>query len=113
MRVATICMCVLAFSVAQRQSEIGVRIALGSTTAGIFGLVLNDGARIVGCGLLAGFTSALFVGRLLATEVYGVGAADPMTLAGAGAALTAIAAVAVAIPAWRATRIDPVEALNG
>ena len=104
---------VLAFSVLQRQSEIGVRIALGSTTAGIFALVLNDGARIVGCGLLAGFTSALFVGRLLATEVYGVGAADPMTIAGAGAALTAIAAVAVAIPAWRATRIDPVEALNG
>lgn len=103
---------VLAFSVAQRRREMAVRIAVGSTIAGIFALVLRDGARIVGVGLLSGFAVAIVVGRLLRSELYGVTPTDPVTMASVAGALIAVAAIAIAIPSWKAARIDPVAALN-
>ena len=104
---------VLAFGVSQRRREMGVRMALGSTAGGVFRLVLFDGLRMLALGLAAGLVAAAFVGRLLRAQLYGVTAADPRVIAGAAALLAAIALAAIAIPSWRASRIDPAAALNG
>jgi predicted permease len=104
---------VLACSVSQRQRELGVRMALGSTTSGIFGLVLRDGAKIIASGLSVGLGGATFIGRLMKAQLYGVRSADPAIIAGVAAALTMIALVAIVILPWRAARINPTVALNG
>jgi predicted permease len=71
---------VLAYNVSQRRREMGVRMALGSTTSGIFGLVLADGLKIVAGGLAAGGAGAMFVGRLMRAQLFGVGAASPAVI---------------------------------
>ena len=103
---------VLAYGVSQRRREMGVRMALGSTASGIFGLVLADGLKIVVGGLLVGGTGAGFVGRLMRAQLFGVGAASPGGIVAVAAVLSAVALVAVAIPAWRASRINPAVAIN-
>jgi putative ABC transport system permease protein len=103
---------VLAYTVSQRTTEIGVRMALGATASEVFRLVIGEGLRLTAAGLAFGIVGSLAVGRLLATMLFGVGPADPRILAGTAAVLVAAAAFACVIPARRATRVDPMIALR-
>lgn len=99
-------------AVGQRTREIGIRVALGATARDVLRLVLGQGAWLVGGGLVAGLAVALGVTRLLGSLLYGVGAGDPWTLGGVAALLGMVALLACWLPARRAMRIDPVEALR-
>jgi putative ABC transport system permease protein len=103
---------VLAYLVAQRTREIGVRLALGSTTHGIVRLVLREGAVLVVAGLAIGLIGALALQRVLATHVFGLGALDPIVIGAAVFVLCATAFVACALPARRAGLVNPAIALN-
>ena len=103
---------VLAYLVAQRTREIGVRLALGSTTLGIMRLVLREGAVLVMSGLAIGLVGALALRQVLASHVFGLGALDPMVMAAAVLVLGATAFVACALPARRAAQVNPAVALN-
>jgi len=103
---------VLAYGVAERKRELGVRMALGGTTGSIFRLVLNDGMLIVGVGVIGGLIGSYFVGRFMQAMLYGVA---PMNLAVIGMVTIVLAAVAMlasGIPALRASRINPVVVLS-
>lgn len=104
---------VLAYAVAQRTREMGIRIALGSTTRAIFLLVLRHGARVAGFGLALGAVAALFTGRLLQSLVFGVEPLDPRIIGATAVLLGATALAAAVIPAVRATRVHPVRAISG
>ena len=103
---------VLAYSVARRTREIGVRIALGSTTSAILWLVGREAFTLIGMGAVAGFCVSIAAGELLAQRLYGVAPADPDTLLMATLVLFIIGVAAAAIPALKACRIDPVRALR-
>ena len=103
---------VTAYSVSRRTSEIGVRSALGATPAGIVGLVLKGALAQIGIGLAIGIPASLAAGRVLADQLYGVRASDPIALSIAAFALLSCAGAAGLIAAVRATRIDPVKALR-
>jgi putative ABC transport system permease protein len=103
---------VLAYLVAQRMREIGVRLALGSTTRGIMRLVLREGAVLVLSGLAIGLIGALALRSVLASQVFGLGALDPMVIGAAVLVLGATAFVACALPARRAAQVNPAVALN-
>jgi len=103
---------VLAYSVAQRERELGVRMALGSSTGGIFGIVLKDGAKIIGIGVAAGVLFAIGAGQLLKAQLFGVTPVSPHVLAGVTILLTVVAILATMIPAWRASKINPIIVLG-
>lgn len=103
---------VLAYLVAQRTREIGIRVALGSTRAGILQLVLREGFKLVGIGLVLGIAGAASMQRALASEIYGVQPYDPLVIAGVMALLGSIALAACAVPARRAMRVDPIVVLR-
>ena len=103
---------ITAYSVARRTSEIGLRMALGADRANVLAMVLRNASFQVGLGLAIGIPIALLGGRLLASQLYGVRAYDPVTLAGAVSVLAAFAAVAGFIPARRAASIEPMSALR-
>jgi hypothetical protein len=102
---------VLAYLVTQRTREIGIRVALGSTAAAVFALVLREGLLLVGAGLLLGGIAAMVLSRNLAGQLYGVTATNPVVLTAVGLLLGVVAIAACSVPARRATRIDPVTAL--
>ena len=103
---------VLAYSVAQRTGEFGIRLALGARGADILKLVIGQGMRLVGVGLFAGLAISLVLTRLLTRLLFGVSATDPLTFAMVALLLSAIALLACWLPARRATRIDPLVALR-
>ena len=103
---------VLAYLVAQRTREIGIRVALGSSRTGILRLVLREGFRLVIIGFLLGIIAAASLQKAIATEIYGIQPYDPLVLAGVMALLAAIALLACAVPARRAMRVDPIVALR-
>jgi len=103
----------LSYAVSQRQREIGVRIAVGARPGDVVGMVVGQGAVLVAGGLALGAFGALAGGRLVASLLFGVGATDPWSLAAAGTILAGVAVLACAIPAWRASRVAPVDALRG
>jgi predicted permease len=103
---------VLAYSVAQRTAEIGVRLALGATRRAIIRLVLGDTAAMVLTGVVLGVLLALGATRLLASFLYGVTPTDAATFVSAIALLLGTAAAAAYVPSWRATRINPTVALR-
>ena len=103
---------VLAGAVAERTREIGVRSALGASPGAIVGMVLLQGARLAGVGLVIGLAGALLLGRFLQSLLFGVGTADPLTLLGVAALLATVAIAACLLPAMRAVGIDPMTALR-
>jgi predicted permease len=104
---------VLAFGVAQRVREFGIRQALGADRRAILHLVLVQGARTTAAGIAAGLVGAMAATRLLRSMLFGVTAHDPAVVAGASALLFAVALTACYLPARRATRVDPAEILKG
>lgn len=103
---------ILSLFVSSHTRELGLRMALGASAAGVFRLVLSQGLRLVGVGLFIGIAASLFLGRFLATIVFGVATADPGTLLPVLALLVLASAIACAIPAWRAARVAPDAALR-
>jgi putative ABC transport system permease protein len=103
---------VMASTVRQQTRDIGVRVALGATPRDVRRLVLGDAVQVVGAGALTGVAGALVAGRLLASQLFGVSPVDPVSISVATAALLAIGVGAAYVPARRATRIDPVDALR-
>ncbi len=103
---------VMAYSVAQRTQEIGVRMALGATPQSVFGLVLGHALRLVAGGVVIGLVAAAILTRLLETLLYDTDPLDPATFAATAGVLVAVAAVASYVPARRGTRVAPVEALR-
>jgi predicted permease len=104
---------VLAYQVAQRRREIGIRLALGSEPGGIFALVLREGIGLLAAGLGVGIAGAFAIRRAIESQLYEVSAMDPLVLTAVAAVLGAAALLACAIPARRASRIDPMMALGG
>ena len=103
---------VLAFAVAQRTREIGLRTALGAGAGATLWLFLRQGARLALGGVVIGCAGALGLGRVLASLIVGISGMDALPLVGAAALLGAVALAACFVPAHRATRIAPVEALR-
>jgi predicted permease len=102
----------MAYGVARRRNEIGVRIALGAGMPRIVRMVLGDVGRIVAIGVLIGLALSFSARKLVSGFLYGISANDPRTVIGSAALLGAIALVAAAIPAWRAASLDPVATLR-
>jgi len=103
---------VLAFSVSQRTREFGIRMALGARSADVLRMVAANGLRIALTGIAVGLAGAAALTRSLAALLYGVKAADPLTFLAAPLVLAVVALLAGAAPAWRASRVDPAEALR-
>jgi len=102
----------VAYGIAQRTREIGVRMALGATRAAVLRLVLGQGMRAAAIGIVAGTIGAFLVSRLLRASLFGISANDLTSYAGAAMALAATAAIAALIPARRASQVNPMEALR-
>jgi putative ABC transport system permease protein len=98
---------VLTYTVQQRQREIGVRMALGATSARVMWLVFRDAGWMIAIGAIAGVVLAAFSGRLVAAFLLGVDPLDPLTFVSVPVVILLTASVAAAAPAWRASRIDP------
>jgi putative ABC transport system permease protein len=103
---------VVAFLVGRRRREIGVRVALGAQRGDILRLVLHRGMKPVALGGVAGLAGSLVASRLVASQLYGISASDPLTLASIVLLLALAALVACWLPARRAARVDPMEALR-
>jgi len=103
---------VMSYSVSQRTQEIGVRMALGASARDVIRMILLQGGRQLGVGLFIGLAMAAFVGKLITTLLYGVSPFDPVTLAATIGTLAAAGLAATMLPAMRAVRINPVEALR-
>jgi predicted permease len=103
---------VVAFVVAERSGEFGVRMALGAQAADVQWLVLRQGARLILVGLALGLAAAVAGSRLLASQLFGIAALDPATYASVVALLAMCAFVACEVPALRATRVDPAAVLR-
>ena len=103
---------VIAYGVSQRTREIGLRLALGADRRHVLQLILGEGLRMAGVGVVLGIVAAIGLGGSLSSLLYGVSAYDPATLAGSAAMFVLLAALASAMPAARAARIPPAEALR-
>ena len=103
---------VMAYSVAQRRREIGIRMALGAQAADVRSLVVSRALRLGAAGLTIGIAGALAVTRVLDSLLFGVSASDPLTFAAVSAALITVLLLATYLPARRATRVDPIVALR-
>ena len=103
---------VMSYAVSQRTSEIGIRLALGADRRDILGLIVGNGLRLAVVGLSIGVVLALLLNRVITTELYETSAADPVTFAAVLTILGVVATVATYLPARRASRVEPVEALR-
>jgi len=103
---------VMAFDVTRRSQEIGVRMALGAARASVLGLVLKQGLALAAVGVVLGLLAALALTRLLQAQLLGVTSTDPPTFVAVALGLLAVATLATLVPALRATRVNPTEALR-
>ncbi|NKB87075.1 MAG: FtsX-like permease family protein [Acidobacteria bacterium] len=103
---------VMAYSVAQRTNEIGIRMAIGAGTGNVLGMVVRQGMGVVAAGVIVGTVASIGAARQLASMLFGVETFDPLSLTGAVVFLSAVALVACVVPALRATRVHPTEALR-
>lgn len=102
----------VSYWVMQRTYEIGLRVAIGATRSRIVSMILAQGLRVALYGIAAGVIAALAATRFLASLLYGVGATDPSTFAAVTVLVLGVAITATAVPAWRASRIDPIKLLR-
>jgi putative ABC transport system permease protein len=103
---------VMAYSTTQRRHEIGIRLALGAGSSDVLSLVVGQGMRLVGIGLLLGLTGAWLLSRVLTSQLYGISARDPLTYLSVAAILGLVALAASYLPARRALRVDPMTSLR-
>jgi putative ABC transport system permease protein len=103
---------ILAYLVTERKQEIGIRMALGADRGKVLRLVLGRGLLLSGIGLVIGLAASLGLTRVIATLLFNVTPTDPFTLASVAAVIALVAAAACIIPAWRATRVDPLTVLR-
>jgi predicted lysophospholipase L1 biosynthesis ABC-type transport system permease subunit len=103
---------VVSYMAAQRTREIGIRVALGAQRSNVLQLVLSQGVRLTVIGAIAGVLGSLALARLLKSELFGIKPTDPVTLISAAVLMLLVALAACYLPARRATRIDPLEALR-
>jgi putative ABC transport system permease protein len=103
---------VVSYTVSQRTREIGIRIALGARPSAVTGLVVGGGLRLAVGGVLIGVGAAAASTRVLSSLLYGVSPFDPLTFVGIGVLIAAVALLASCVPARRASRIDPSDALR-
>ncbi len=103
---------VLAYLVAQRTREIGIRLALGARPASILSEILRQAALLAASGIVIGILAALALARALGSLLYGVSPRDPWTIGGTAVVMLAISLAASAVPARRAMQVDPVVALR-
>jgi putative ABC transport system permease protein len=103
---------VLAYSVAQRSAEIGIRMALGSTTRNVFAMVLRQGGVLIAWGLIIGLAGSFILARLVRSMLYDVAPTEPVVYAGVLVLLILTAVVACVVPARRAARVDPLVAIR-
>jgi putative ABC transport system permease protein len=99
--------------VVRRTPEIGVRLALGASPWDVLALVVRQGVGLAAAGTMLGIAGALALARGLQSLLFGVGAADPLSYAGAALVMAVSVVLACALPAWRASRVDPTVALRG
>jgi len=104
---------VIAYAVTQRKHELGVRVALGATSTRISRMVVTEGVALTAAGVVLGLGGALATSGIIANLLYGVTARDPLTFGGVALVLGAVAALASYLPARRAARVDPLEAMRG
>ncbi len=103
---------VLSYMVTERRREIGIRMALGVARSAVLVLVMKEGLRLTVAGVLVGLAGAFGVSRLIESLLFGVRPTDPATIAAVVATITAIATIACGLPAWRASRLDPIVVLR-
>jgi predicted permease len=103
---------VLSYTVSQRTSELGIRMALGAQRGNVLWIILRESLTVTIVGTAIGLATALAATKVLASMLYGLTARDPYTLIGAAVILVAVATLAAALPAWRASRTDPITALR-
>jgi len=103
---------VASYSVASRTREIGVRMALGARRVDVIRLIVGQGLRLTVTGMAIGLAGALAVTRVLSSVLYGIGATDPISFFAVAIVLMMVASVASYVPARRAMRVDPMEALR-
>jgi predicted permease len=103
---------VISYSVTQRTQEIGIRMALGAQASGVLSLVIGQGMQLAGIGAAIGLVVSLIFSRLLKNQLFQVGAFDPLTFVATALVLITAALLATYIPARRATRVDPMDALR-
>jgi ABC-type antimicrobial peptide transport system permease subunit len=103
---------VIAYAVSQRTHEIGVRMALGARSSHVVRLVMGEGMRAVGFGIVLGVIASLAMGRLVASMLYNTSPRDPIVLVAVAAMLAIVAIMASIVPAWRATGTEPAIALR-
>ena len=103
---------VMSYTVAERTHEMGIRMALGAKAGGVVKLVLVQGLRLAVIGLGLGMAAAFGLTKLMSSILFGVSTTDMITFVGVPALLAIVASVACLIPAWRATRVDPIEVLR-
>jgi putative ABC transport system permease protein len=102
----------IAYSVAQRTHEIGVRMALGAAPVEVVRMVVRQGASLAAIGIVLGLGGAFALTRLLKTMLFGIGATDALTFVASSLGIVLVVLLATALPALRATRISPVAALR-
>jgi putative ABC transport system permease protein len=102
----------MAYAVSQRRRELGIRLALGARRQDVRNMVVRQGVLLALCGMAIGLASAFALAQLVTNLLFGVTATDPLTFAVTPAVLLLVAFVATYLPAWRASRVDPVEALR-
>ena len=103
---------IMAYSVEQRTQELGIRMALGASRTSMLALIVKQGMKLAGIGVLAGLAVSYGLARLLSSLLYGVKASDPVTFGVVAMMLTFVAFLATYVPARRAMRVDPVVALR-
>ena len=103
---------VLSYMVTERRREIGIRMALGAARSAVLGLVMKEGLRLTVAGVLVGVAGAFGVSRLIESLLFGVRPTDAVTIAAVVMTITGVAVIASGLPAWRASRLDPIAVLR-